>query len=161
VASRIVVVTGASDAGKTAAVERLEARALEGVSCAYFDSIGVPPPAEMPPDWQQTSTLAWVKRLAAVPGEVAVLDGQTRPTFALAAFAEVGVRGGVVLLHCTREVRLARLVARGQPELATDVMHAWSAYLCGQADALGAPTIDTSAMSVDEVADALERLVRA
>lgn len=37
-ASRIVVVT------------RLAERKLAGVTCAFFDSVGVPPPEEMPPD---------------------------------------------------------------------------------------------------------------
>jgi heat shock protein HslJ len=38
----ILVVTGASGAGKTPAVRRLEARGRPGVRCFYFDSIGVP-----------------------------------------------------------------------------------------------------------------------
>jgi predicted kinase len=155
VASRIVVVTGASGAGKTTVVTRLAERNLAGVTCAFFDSVGVPPPDEMPPDWQVKTTNAWIRRLARAPADVAVLDGQTRPTFALHAFAEVGVRGSVVVIHCAREVRKARLVARGQPELATDDMHAWAAYLCGQADALGFPVIDTSGLDVEQATDAL------
>lgn len=38
----IVVVTGASGSGKTAAVHALDARALPGIRCYYFDSIRVP-----------------------------------------------------------------------------------------------------------------------
>ena len=38
----VLVVTGASGAGKTASVEALAARALPGVRCFHFDSIGVP-----------------------------------------------------------------------------------------------------------------------
>jgi signal recognition particle receptor subunit beta len=154
-ASRIVVVTGASGAGKTAAVTRLATRNLAGVTCAFFDSVGVPPPEEMPPDWQERTTTEWIQRLARAPGDVAVLDGQTRPTFALRAFVEVGVRGGVVLLDCARPVRDARLVARGQPELASHDMHVWAAYLCGQADALGLPVIDTTALDIEQATDAL------
>jgi hypothetical protein len=78
-----------------------------------------------------------------------------RRTFALRAFAEVGARGSVVVIHCAREVRKARLVARGQPELATDDMHGWTAYLCGQADALGFPVIDTSGLDIEQATDAL------
>ena len=154
-ASRVVVVTGASGAGKTTVVTRLAARNIAGVTCAFFDSVGVPPPEEMPPDWQEKTTTEWIRRLAREPADIAVLDGQTRPTFALRAFTEVGVRGGVVLFDCTREVRKARLVARGQPELATDDMHAWAAYLCGQADALGLPVIDTSGLGIEQATDAL------
>ncbi|HEY6178983.1 MAG TPA: AAA family ATPase [Kofleriaceae bacterium] len=158
-ASRIVVVTGASGAGKTTVVTRLAERNLAGVTCAFFDSVGVPPPDEMPADWQEKTTNAWIQRLARAPADVAVLDGQTRPTFALRAFAEAGVRGGVVVIHCAREVRKARLVARGQPELATDDMHAWAAYLCGQADALGFPVLDTSELDIDQATDALDPYV--
>lgn len=39
---RILVITGASGAGKTANVRALDARAIPGVRCFYFDSIGVP-----------------------------------------------------------------------------------------------------------------------
>jgi len=154
-ASRIVVVTGASGAGKTSTVERLQARNLPGVTCAFFDSIGVPPPEAMPPDWQEKTTTEWIRRLARAPGDVAVLDGQTRPTFALQAFTEVGIAGSVVLINCALDVRNARLVARGQPELASHDMHAWAAYLCGQADALGLPQIDTTALDIDQATDAL------
>src|SRR5690349_15096835 len=94
-ASRIVVVTGASGAGKTAIVTRLAERNLAGVTCAFFDSVGVPAPDKMPPSWQETTTNEWIQRLARAAGDVAVLEGQTRPTFALRAFAEVGVRGSV------------------------------------------------------------------
>jgi hypothetical protein len=53
-------------------------------------------------------------------------------------------------------VRLARLRdLRSQPELANDQMDAWAVYLRGQADALGLRVVDTSALSVRGVADAL------
>jgi hypothetical protein len=40
-------------------------------------------------------------------------------------------------------------------------MEAWAAYLRGQADALGLRVLDTSAMSVERVADALAEDVAA
>lgn len=36
-------------------------------------------------------------------------------------------------------------------------MHAWAAYLRGQADALGLRVLDTSDMSIDGVADVLQQ----
>jgi len=154
-APRIVVVTGASGAGKTTVVTRIAARHIAGVTCAFFDSVGVPPPDQMPFDWQDKTTIEWIRRLAREPADIAVLDGQTRPTFALRAFTEIGVRGSVVLIDCVRDVRTVRLGARGQPELATDDMHAWAAYLRGQADALGLPVIDTSDLGIEQATDAL------
>jgi len=48
IASQIVIVTGASGAGKTTVVTRLAEHNLADVTCAFFDAVGVPPPDEMP-----------------------------------------------------------------------------------------------------------------
>jgi hypothetical protein len=158
-------VIGASGAGKTAAVEALSSRHLPGVRCYFFDSVGVPSPAEMHRDWgsgerwQEEMTKRWIERLAANADscEVAVLEGQTRPSFIARHLARAGIsQARILLLDCTRAVRLERLRdLRGQPELASDRMDAWAAYLRGQADALGLRVLDTSAISAQTVADAL------
>ena len=162
---RILFVIGASGAGKTAAVEALASRNLPQVKCYFFDHIGVPSPEEMHRDfgggeqWQAHATTQWVDKLASQPeGGVAVLDGQTRPTFIAAALAHTpAVQARTVLLDCTPDVRATRLAHRGQPELATAQMNSWAAYLRGQADALGIPVIDTSEHSIDHVAGLLEQ----
>jgi len=66
----ILVVTGASGSGKTATVQALEARALSGVRCYYFDSVGVPS-AEFrgsggPEGWQAVTTREWIRRLGQI-----------------------------------------------------------------------------------------------
>ena len=166
----ILVVTGASGAGKTTAVRALEARELPGVGCFYFDSIGVPSPDEMERKfgggerWQAHATAEWLARLDAEPGDmdIAVLDGQTRPRFVLdAADRAPNSTLGVVLLDCSREARVVRLTGgRGQPELANERMDNWAVYLRRQADALGLPVIDTTDLSMSSTADRLEALVR-
>lgn len=56
--------------------------------------------------------------------------------------------------------RSARLRGpRGQPELASDTMHACAVYLRGQADALGLRVLDTSDMSIDGVVDVLKDMI--
>ena len=167
----ILVVTGASGAGKTVAVQALELRELPGVRCFYFDSIGVPSAEELErrsargESWQAWATDEWLRRLNALGADVhvAVLDAQTRPSHVLGSAAKAGGRAiHVVLLDCSSEVRDARLRGpRGQAELANARMDSWAAYLRGQADALDLPVIDTTLPSVDEVADQLERLIRA
>ncbi|HJU69550.1 MAG TPA: hypothetical protein VJ650_15020 [Gemmatimonadaceae bacterium] len=167
---RILVVTGASGAGKTATVEALEARGIAGVRCFYFDSIGVPSAEVMERDygggerWQASATRDWLTRLSRLSQEirVAVLDGQVRPSVALEAAAQAGNRGvHVALIDCSSDVRAARLRgSRHQPELANARMDQWAAYLRGQADALNLVIIDTTALSVREAADQLEKLVR-
>lgn len=161
----ILVVTGASGSGKTAAVSVLAARELPGVRCYHFDSVGVPSAEEMNRDfgsgeqWQAFMTQQWLDKFATDPdgAEVYVLDGQTRPTFVLMA-AEIArldtVR--VILLDCEPSVRNRRLIElRGQSELANSRMDCWAAYLRGQADALDLPVIDTSSQDIEAVADTL------
>jgi hypothetical protein len=165
----ILVVTGASGAGKTATVTALEALALPGVRCFHFDSIGVPTVAAMEREhgggerWQAWATNQWLARLAGLDGgvRVAVLDAQTRPSTVFAApGAGTAWRAHVVLVDCAAEVRAARLHGpRGQGELATPRMDSWAAYLRGQADALGLRIIDTSSLTIAEAADELERVV--
>ena len=160
----IVVVTGASGAGKTAIVQAVEARGIDGVGCFYFDTIGVPEPSVMieqygtPDEWQQAMTQRWIERLVSEKQlAVAVLDGQTRPSFVRQVFRQAGHNAGlIVLVDCegpVREDRLRRI--RGQPELASDRMDSWAAYLRGQADALGLPIIDTTSLTPEEGASAL------
>jgi hypothetical protein len=162
----LLFVIGASGAGKTAAVQVLSARGVPGVRYYYFDSIGVPAPADMEREWgsgerwQEAMTHRWIERLAANPDrcELALLEGQTRPSFITPHLASAGIRHArLLLLDCTPAVRLARLRdARGQPELAGDRMDAWAVYLRGQADALGIRVLDTSDMTIEGVADVLE-----
>jgi hypothetical protein len=161
--SAILVVTGASGSGKTTTVRALEARALPGVRCYYFDAVGVPAAEALerefgsPQSWQAVTTRAWLDRSAADPdgADVYVLEGQTRPSFVRNAVART-VLVRIVLLDCAAHARDARLAGpRGQPELSNPRMDCWAAYLRGQADALELPVIDTTNLGVDAAVDAL------
>jgi hypothetical protein len=166
---QILVVTGASGAGKTATVQALDSRGVPGVRCFYFDSIGVPTAAVMERDygggeqWQALATAEWLARLGSLPETVrcAVLEGQTRPSFVFGAAARAAPRAvHAVLLDCAPDVRAARLCGpRQQPELATARMDHWAAYLRGQADALDLAVIDTTNLTVAEAAEQLEHHV--
>lgn len=167
----LLFVIGASGAGKTAAVQALGSRQLPGVQCYYFDSIGVPKSAEMEREWgsgerwQEQTTKRWIERLAANPDscELALLEGQTRPSFIEPHLTRAGIRHArILLLDCTPAVRLTRLSGpRGQPELAGERMDAWAVYLRGQADALGIRVLDTSDMTIEGVADLLQQELEA
>jgi dephospho-CoA kinase len=139
--TNILVVTGASGAGKTTAVKGLEARNLPGVRCFYFDQIGVPTPEEMQRDfgggeqWQAAATKRWMMRFAQEEnsGYLCVLDGQTRPSFVQAALSELApLTARIILFDCRPDVRKDRLTKRGQPELADQRMDYWAVYLRGQ-----------------------------
>ena len=154
-APAILVVTGASGAGKTTLVRGLAGLGLSDVGCYEFDTIGIPSEGEIAARFgsgeafQAWALNAWMARL--VRNEdgvaVAVLDAQVRPRAARDALARHDVgRGAVVLVDCAYTERNARLRGpRGQPELATAQMDGWAAYLRGQADALDVPVVDTSA----------------
>ena len=162
----ILFVVGASGVGKTAAVRTLEARRMTGVRCYFFDSIGIPTAEVIEQEWgsgekfQEEMTKSWIERLATNEdnAEVAVLDGQTRPSFIQPHLARAGIgHACLLMLDCVTTVRNARLRGpRGQPELASDTMDDWAAYLRGQADALGLRVLDTSHISIEEVADVLQ-----
>ena len=104
-------------------------------------------------------TTRWIARLTKDhdAGIIALLEGQTRPSFIQMALAQSTIQHSrIVLLDCSSDVRAARLRGpRMQPELATPQMDAWAVYLRGQADALRLPVMDTSQRSVEEVADEL------
>ena len=150
----LLVVVGASGAGKTTLVGRLAGLGLPGVGCYHFDAIGVPSADEMVARfgsgeaWQGWALDEWIAQLTRNEDGVAlaVLDAQVRPSAVREAFARHGVvRGRVVLVDCGYAERNARLRGpRGQPALATADMDCWAAYLRGQADALGLPIIDTT-----------------
>ena len=133
----ILVVTGASGAGKTSTVQALDARGLPGVRCFHFDSAGVPAIEIMERNhgsgeqWQAAMTNDWLARLAALGDDVrvAVLDAQTRPSTVFAApGAGAGWRAHVILFDCAADVRAARLRGpRGQPELDNARMDQWAA----------------------------------
>ena len=150
----ILVLTGASGAGKTTLVTALRALGPPGVGCYHFDSVGVPSPEEMTrlygggEQWQAAMTEQWIARLMGNDDgvRVAVLDGQVRPSVVRHHMERLGARSWrIVLADCGHAERNARLHGpRGQPELATRDMDCWAAYLRGQADALGLHVLDTA-----------------
>lgn len=156
----VLVVTGASGAGKSTLVRGLGGLEPPGVGCYEFDSIGVPAPEEMErvwgggEQWQAAMADLWIERLLRNDDgvEVAVLDGQIRPSTLREVFTQRGVRlGRIVLVDCGHDERNARLCGpRGQPELANPRMDSWAAYLTGQAHALGLPILNTHGRTVDE-----------
>jgi hypothetical protein len=163
---RLVILIGASGAGKTAVAEKLEERPPWAGHTHYFDSIGVPSAREMASygggeGWQRWASEEWVKRLAGLESPLELLEGQTRPSFLMPELARhPDLDPTILLLDCSPAVRRHRLAKlRGQAELADPRMDAWAAYLRGQADALGLPVIDTTDLTLDEVVAEVESAV--
>ena len=165
----LLLVTGASAAGKTTLVDALARRSRPGLVLYHFDSIGVPAPEAMIAEfgsgeaWQAAMTERWVDRLARNPdGATAmVLEGQMRPHIIRNTWPDhSNVHYRIVLADCSPEVRQARLAGpRAQPHLASAEMDSWAAYLRGQADALDLPIVDTSRQTIDQCVAELEELL--
>jgi broad-specificity NMP kinase len=159
----LLCITGASGAGKTAALgalrDRIEPRVLPTIA---FDSMGVPSQDEMhaawesPRGWQKAMTYHWVYTAKQVyrTHPLVVLEGSFDPQYAIAACSAHRLRFAVVLLHADDAVLRDRLAARGQPELASDEMTSWASYLHEQTQVLGGAVVD-AAPALDEVVDAI------
>ncbi len=159
----LLCITGASGAGKTAAVaairERIEQRALPTLE---LDALGVPSADEMhaawesPRGWQKAMTWHWVYTARHVyrTHPLVVLEGQFDPQYAVAACSAHRMRHAIVLLHADDAVRCERLTARGQPELASAEMREWASYLREYTEQLGGTVIDACG-ALDRVVDAI------
>ena len=165
---KILLIVGASGVGKTAALLHLQSQPDFVGTCYFFDEIGVPSAAQISEldragiSWQARATQEWVQKIAAATGALAILEGQTTPAAIAMEARSCGLaRWTTVLLDCDPQTRHRRLSARGQPELATERMNTWAVYLRGQADALSLPVVDTSNMSVAEVAAAIRSVAEA
>jgi hypothetical protein len=158
----LVVLTGASGAGKTAIAKSVEAMRLRNHVTLFFDSIGVPSPDEMRArygiepqpggGWQRAMTREWMKRIRSIidTGNSVLFEGQMRISFiteALAA-AQIG-RVRVFLVDCDDRTRKERLcVNRMQPELAGPDMLNWACFLRQEAALAGIEILDTSRVSL-------------
>jgi broad-specificity NMP kinase len=160
---QLIVLIGASGSGKTAVAELLEQRSPWTGHTHYFDSIGVPSVEEMESygggeAWQRRASEEWVRRIARLRSPLELLEGQTRPSFLQPELMNhPDLEPTIILLDCNPSVRRHRLVElRKQGELDNSTMENWAAYLRGQADALGLPVIDTSDLTLEGVAAAVE-----
>jgi dephospho-CoA kinase len=163
----IYFVIGASGSGKTSAVHELEKNSGSNLKTFFFDTIGVPSERERIEKWgsgggwQRAMTIEWVKRIRGeLTNSKAMLDGQTRPTFIAEACNIHKVKSyKVILIDCSDEVRRARLLQRGQPELASEQMMVWARYLITETTRTGGAIINNDGLSIAETAAALAAIV--
>ena len=160
----ILVLTGASGAGKTTLIFKLNELAIPGVKGINCDRVKFESDETADPsDWQADVLRYWISHLSQPETgiELAVLDTQIRPHRALEVLDQAAIKyAQIVLVDCDPVKRNERLhVDRRQPELANPQMDCWAAYLRGQADALQLSIIDTSNDPIDKSLAELELLV--
>ncbi|MFA1627081.1 AAA family ATPase [Rhizobium mongolense] len=165
----LLVLTGASGAGKTTIAEAIESRHGEKIDVFYKDRIGVPSVDEMiskfgsVEGWQKAATFEWMSRLAepVAQGRSVLFEGQSRLSFVAEAAAHAGIVAySTILVDCDDETRIRRLsFDRGQPELGDENMLNWARFLREEATACGREILDTSHLSLDEeISYVLDRL---
>jgi energy-coupling factor transporter ATP-binding protein EcfA2 len=162
----VVVLIGASGAGKTTIARAVAGRRDVAAKVFHFDSIGIPPVEDMVREcgsgeaWQRARTLDWMARLAGEAQARArvLFEGQTRFSFlAEGAAAAGGLAYQAMLVDCDDATRARRLrLERNQPDLADDTMMDWARYLRREAVRGGHPILDTSALSL---AESVERVL--
>jgi dephospho-CoA kinase len=161
----ILVLTGASGAGKTTLTLKLNELAIRGVEGINCDRVKIEAHETAgSPDRQVDILRYWISQLSQQETriELAVLDTQIRPHRALEVLNQAEIAyAQIVLVDCDPLTRNERLhMDRSQPELANPRMDCWAAYLRGQADALKLSIIDTSNDPIDKSLIELELLVR-
>jgi len=101
-----------------------------------------------------------VKRMSELLNSSVLLDGQTRPSFIAEACEVNDVKSyKVILIDCSDDVRKARLLHRGQPELANEQMMEWGRYLLRETKKIGGEIINNDNLSIVETAAAIETIV--
>ena len=159
----ILFLSGASGVGKTSIVEALKAHHQSSSDYAFvhFDSIGVPSPEEMiqqagsGEEWQELTTYKWIEKIATEyqAKQSVVIEGQINLDFIESACRRFEIaRYFIVLIDCEWETMRERLVCnRQQPELVTQDMKNWAAFLRKQAQHKSLPIIDTSHQTLEQV----------
>ncbi|HEX3101788.1 MAG TPA: hypothetical protein VHQ01_08355 [Pyrinomonadaceae bacterium] len=160
----ILVLTGASGAGKTSLIVKLNELAIRGVEGINCDRVTIDDAETAEPSDKQARILShWISKFREedIRVEVAVLDTQIRPHIAQGVLDHAGVEfSQIVLVDCDPAIRNERLrTERQQPELANPQMDCWAAYLRGQADALRLTIIQTGDSTLDECTKILEEIV--
>jgi energy-coupling factor transporter ATP-binding protein EcfA2 len=160
----ILILTGASGAGKTTLTLKLNELAIPGVEGINCDRVKIEADETVDSTDPQVARLRyWISQLSKTETRIdlAVLDTQIRPHRALEVLNQAAIVSQIVLVDCDPVERNERLhMDRSQPELANPQMDCWAAYLRGQADALDLSIIDTSHDPIDKSLIELESLVR-
>lgn len=156
----LVILTGASGAGKTTIAEAIERRFDQQFDVFYMDRIGVPPVRDMVDKfgsieaWQRAATFEWMARLSLLlaQGRSVLFEGQSRFSFLAEAAEYAGIVSYTsILVDCDDETRARRLsIDRGQPDLANTDMMNWANFLRNEASAYGCEILDTSALTLEQ-----------
>lgn len=167
---KLFFITGASGSGKTTVLKAFAKRNNVEYKILYFDSIGVPTNNEMiarygsTDNWQKAMTENWVAKIKSdsTAEEKIILDGQMKLSFIVDACDKYDITNyRIILFDCNDKVRSARLVGRGQPELANEQMMNWAKHLRDSVPEYPkAAILENSELTIEETKAILLRLLR-
>jgi RNase adaptor protein for sRNA GlmZ degradation len=156
---QLIILTGASGAGKTTLANAIAAKCGAAVKVLFFDSIGIPPVEEMIASfgsgeaWQRARTIDWMQKIASSTdcGCPVVFEGQMRISFIEEAIASSRLASTqIILVDCDDDTRRRRLSnERAQNRLVDPTMMTWAHYLRTEAESGGYEILDTSQLDVD------------
>ncbi|MGE0624451.1 MAG: AAA family ATPase [Pseudomonadales bacterium] len=153
---KVLLINGASGSGKTTLAKTLDDR-LVGVSWVHPDELMDTPNMAAEDILKESLAHAGKQR----PGSTIVIDCQIRPSaIDLLARSYSLESCEMVLLDCPRDIRERRLIDRGWSSQDFDQIDAWASILSDEARSAGFTIFDTSRVSVDAMADELERMLR-
>jgi predicted kinase len=106
----LVVLTGASGAGKTTLARAIQKKSSTAQEVIFFDSIGVPPMSQMEAEygaghqpggaWQRATTMAWIEKIRPIlsAGRSVLFEGQMRIAFIQEALAMAQIPNARIIL---------------------------------------------------------------
>ena len=151
-----MLINGASGSGKTTLAKALADR-LVGVSWVHPDELMDTPNMAAEDILKESLAHSGDQR----PGSTIVIDCQIRPSAIEGLASSHSVEScEMVLLDCPRDIRERRLIDRGWISQDFDRINAWASILLEEARSADLTIFDTSAVSLDSMADELERMLR-
>lgn len=170
-ANNLFFLIGASGAGKTTTVKKLEKNQPENLAICYSDNYNnerVPSFDEMikeygsTEEWQKANTIKQVQDIKdnLLRDKSVFFDIQSRPSFIQEACDLAGIEDfKIILFDCNDEIRIKRLNQRKQPELANEQMMNWAKYLREQCTSESCLIIDNSKLSIEQCVELLRNIL--